>query len=820
VDNHFQLAEVLGHFVDRSGYTPGQLARLSGIPKPTIVNWLEGRVKRPRLLPDLLRLAAILRLTQTELSALLQSAGYPALAQVQADADQEGDDQVSSLLAVWEKTTSWPQQTPFQAMADLPTFVGREDELGAIRQALSAEKHDTIYSLQGMGGIGKTALVVRAAYLLRAHFPDGVLWAQVDTSEPMSILNTFANAYGVDVNHYTDISSRSRVVRELLANKRLLLILDNAQSSAQVKPLLPPTGTCAVVVTTRRNDLSVTRGARRFLIGPFKSEKEESLALFAKILGQEYVATRRQLLTELADLLGHLPLAIDIAASRLAYEPGWSAADFLQRVRQEQRRLAELAYEDQSVRLSFNTSYKTLTPEQQHFFAALGVFSGDDFSDEAAAFITDLPLDEAQDRLRQLYGLSLVQQGRANLSGQPARYRLHLLLRDYAREQLQDKHVVTRLVAYFVSYAQQNRRAYAALDMEMENIQAALQQAAAKGMERQLVQGLNALYYFLEARGLYELAGQQLAQAEATAATLNDPATLLVVKHNSGRLAQRQGKYIEAETHYQEALALAREIDDRPNLSHLLRALGVLAARQGDYVLADAYYKEGLALARELGHGGIISNFLRGLGVQAYMRGDFARAEVFYEEGLALIQVEDEAIAGIKSSGSMLWGLGVVAHEQGDDAQAESYYQEALWLAREEGNQERIIILLRSLAGLAVDQGNYRQAENYYQEALALARQIGRRWQIGRVLSEWGEAQWRQGMNEAAAASFHELFQLARLMQSQELVANALYGLARVTAGQGNPSLARERGQASLDAFISIGHYKVYEVQQWLVELS
>jgi tetratricopeptide (TPR) repeat protein len=816
----FQLADVLGEFVHRSGYTPGQLARLSGIPKPTIVNWLVGRVRRPRLPHDLLRLAAVLHLSQTEADALLLAAEHPGLVDLTTNASEAGDAELLSLAANWlSERRETAAHVPFQAMADLPTFVGREEELSALRQALVAGEHRTVYSVQGMAGVGKTALVAHLAYQLRPFFPDGVLWAQADSSDAMSILDAFAGAYGVDVRHYAEVYSRSQVVRELLADKRVLVVLDNVRESEQVKLLLPPTGPCAVVITTRRHDLSLTRGAYRLILGPFDPQQDEAIALFARAIGPERVEREREAFVTLAEVLGHLPLAIDIAASRIAYEPGWSAADFLRRVRQQQHRLAELAYEEQSVRVSFAASYDSLTPVLQHFFAAVSVFPGEDFNEEAAARVAALSIEQAQDNLRRLYGLSLIQPGRPARSEQPARYRLHPLLRDYAQTQQEDAAVVRRFVEYYSSFITDHQRHYQSLGQEMGNILRALELAVESGMMAALVSGATAFYHFLEARGQYGLAAELLTKAKQAAERLNDQTLMLPVYRCLGRLAQRQGDYVAAETHYEAALKLAQRVDDAASRSDILRALGVLAARQGDYGLADAYYREGLALARRLGHGGAASDFLRGLGVQAYMRGDLLRAEAFYEEGLALLQVGDE---GDEEHGgraaSTLWGLGVLAEEQSDPDQAESYYLEALAQSRELGHQERIIVLLRSLGGLKTTQSDYDSAETYLAEALRLAREIGHRWQVGRVLSEWGELQLQRKTLSLAAAAFRELYEVARTLQSQEMVAAALYGQARTLAEQGDQDRARQLAKESLDNYTALGHYKVNEIQEWLAD--
>ncbi|MCA9955136.1 MAG: tetratricopeptide repeat protein, partial [Anaerolineales bacterium] len=744
--NPFQLADLLTQFIKRSGYTPGQLEKLSGVPKPTIVNWMEGRVRRPRTLTDLVRVTAVLHLTETEASQLLQSAGHPTIAELRRDLQQMPDETLARLIAHWAGTAVPVAEStaPFQAMAHLPYFVGREAELEKLKEVLLAGEHAAIYSIQGMGGVGKTALAANLAYQLRDLFPDGVLWARVDISDTMSILSTFASAYGLDVRQYGDLGSRSRIVRELLAHKRALLVLDNAQNSEQVKPLLPPTGSCAVLITTRRHDLAVTRGATRLVLGPFASDGAESLALFAEVLGEERVGMERPLFIELADLLGHLPLAVAIATGRLAYEPGWSTTEFVQRVRQERRRLAELESEDQSVRLSFNTSFQHLTPEQQRFFAALGVFDGDDFSSAAAAAVADVPIDVAQDHLRKLYALSLVQAGRETRTGQPNRYRLHLLLRDYAAQQLgEDTAVTHRFVSHYVNFSRTNSHNFAALDLEQKNVLTALEMAEQVGQTADFVAGVLAFYLFWEAKGLYAVAGDFLARVAKWRP--EEPALQMRLHHYQGRLAQRQGEYIEAEAQFEQALELARELAAEEELSHLLRALGVLAARRGDYVLADAYYKEGLELAKTLGHGGIVSNFLRGLGVQAYMRGDFARAEAFYEEGLALIEMLDEEAPDAKGQGGMLWGLGVLAQEQGNLDEARRYFEQSLVLARQVGQQERVILLLRMLADVAVVQTLPEQATAYWQEALTLAQDIGHRWQVARVLSEWGEYQIQVG---------------------------------------------------------------------------
>lgn len=444
----FALADVLADFIQRSGYTPSQLARLTHVPQATIVNWLEGRVKRPRHWDSLLQVAAALHLTEAETNRLLQAGDHPSVEELL----QRNDPTALPLLQPWQERIAQQTQAPFQAIADLPYFVGREAELRAIRQALLHEQ-PALCSLQGMAGVGKTALAVHAAYQLRSQFPDGVLWANLDKTDPLAILGAIAGAYDQDVSRYTDVESRSQVVRNLLAHKRALLLLDNVPSSAAIHPLLPPTGSCAVLLTSRRTDLWFAHGVHQITLHEFDRDDDTALALCRRLLGTAYVQRHADAMLTLLDLLGRLPLAVTLAASRLAYEPNWCINDFLARLQQPHGRLDELCYGDQDLRSAFDATYHLLTPVQQHFFAALGALPDKDFTVEATAAVTgtkDQPL--TREILYKLATLSLVQPGPDH------HYRLHPLLRDYALSRLPDPATARARLVEFLRHPKEKRR--------------------------------------------------------------------------------------------------------------------------------------------------------------------------------------------------------------------------------------------------------------------------------------------------------------------------------------------------------------------------
>ena len=421
VNSFISFSEALEYFVKRTGYSQAQLSRITGIPKATITNWMSGRVHRPRSWGDLMRLAQALHLTMQETTTLFASADY-------SYRDYLLTLQREQHPSFPELPIDEPGWAPFQAINDLPYFVGREDELQALEEILIREGDPRMIILEGMAGVGKTALVARLAYRLRPYFPDGVLWAEIEASDPADVLATFAAAQGHEIQDYPDLDSRSRVYREIFANKRSLIVLDNAWSSDPLRPLMPPTGESVLVVTTRRRNILAASGAWRFYLPPFSATSREALSLFEKFMGLEAVERDKIFFRRIAILLGQLPLALGIAASRLAYEPGWDPYQYLKQIHRRDLRLGLLSFENQSIRQAFQRSYLELQPFEGTFFASLAAFRSHDFTIQAAAELNTLSRGRAEDYLRRLYNLSLIE------VSSPAHYLLHPLMSIFAEE--------------------------------------------------------------------------------------------------------------------------------------------------------------------------------------------------------------------------------------------------------------------------------------------------------------------------------------------------------------------------------------------------
>lgn len=752
----FQFADTLRIYVTRTAYTSGQLATLADLPRTTIVNWLNGRVSRPRDWQPIVKLLSVLHLQESEADQILQAANQPTIAELRLIARDEKD---QVLLTAWQQPAPPPTLTtyrpPFQAVPDTPYFVGRQTILDQLRTSLLKTNDASICVLQGMAGAGKTAVAARLAYQLRPHFPDGVLWARLDVSDAMATLHTFAQAYGADVSQYADIASRSRIVRDLLADKQALVVLDNALDSTGVEPLLPPTGQCAVLITTRRHDLRVAQGVNRFTLLPFQVGSRSSQQLFTHFLGQELAEVDAQPLAEIAEDVGHLPLALAIVAARLAYEPGWSAVDFLARLRQRSRRLKELQSEDQNVRLSFDTSYELAPQEVQQFFANLSRFGGKDFSPQAAAAAAQIDLLDAQDFLRTLYRLSLVQ------SGQSGRYQLHPLLRDYAQEQLPESAPWTPLAAYYIDFLQQHIPGDAELALESDNISAVINDARENG-ETAATDLLIAFVPYLKIQGLYAAAQQQLIQALKMA---TDDQQLPILLYLS-QIARYYRRYEEATAFLAQAAPLAQQRQDIYHLSAIEAEKGIIAGCRSDFGQARRYFQDGLALARRHNRPTMLIPLLKELGASEMAHGNYEQAETHYQEALTLARQTSPIYAPM-----LLRCLGSIALIRDSDVvRAETLYQDGLHKARDINSREDIISLLNNLAVTASLQGQNARAEEQLIEGLAQARALFYQGGIAMILSNLGRLAMHQHQWDTAENYLQEALTVATTAQHLDIL--------------------------------------------------
>ncbi|MGW4720907.1 ATP-binding protein [Nocardia sp. NPDC004260] len=316
---------------------------------------------------------------------------------------------------------------------DVGTLVGRGLELAQIVSASAGGRVVSIHTIDGMAGIGKTALVTRAAHQLAPAFPDGQYFVELHAhtpgqapADPADVLARLLTAVGVDSRFLpATLEGRRDLWLDRTIGKRMLLVLDDARDHVQIEPLLPGTGGCLTLITSRRH-LTALDGAISLPLDVL--DPDTAAELFTTLAGRTAATdVERTAVDELVRLCGYLPLAIVLLAGRLAHHRSWSIAGFADEFAAAQDRLEELEAGPRSVQVAFTMSYQDLPPERQRMFRCLGLHPGPDIDAWAAAALAGVSVDVARKHLDAFYTDHIIEET------QPGRYRLHDLLRAYAR---------------------------------------------------------------------------------------------------------------------------------------------------------------------------------------------------------------------------------------------------------------------------------------------------------------------------------------------------------------------------------------------------
>jgi tetratricopeptide (TPR) repeat protein len=746
---------------------------------------------------------------------------------------------------------------PRQLPADIAGFTGRSAELATLAGLLAdptmADPADpapvVVAVITGTAGVGKTALAVRAGHRLAERFPDGQLFIDLHgfTSAlppvaPEAALDRLLRALAVPAERIpVGLEDRAGLWRSVLAGRRMLLVLDNAATVDQVRPLLPGSTGCLVVVTSRRRlgGLPVTHTVSLDLL-----PMPDAVSLFASTAGRGgQVAGPPELVVEAVELWGRRPLAIRIAAARLASHPAWELADLVARLRDQDQRLAELADADgnRSVSAALEVSYEHLSAPQRLLYRRLGLHHGADLDRYATAALLDAGVEPAGRLLDQLLDAHLLQEPA------PGRYVLHDLVRAhathpatsprrgrwpglrawYVRRQhrvaagrLLDYYRHTAAVAMDVAYPYERERRPAVpaastatpdlpeptaaigwLDAELPNLLATARLAAGSGRPEHTWHLSATLHRHLRTRGRYQDAEalHQLALAAARAAghRPSERAALLRL----GQIHLSQDRYHQASDTLARALADCRSTSDRPGELEALIGLGWTCAAQGRYQRALDHFRPALDLAQRTGDCPGKLNALIGLGRIHFMQDRYQPALDSFQQALTIAQQTGARFAELDA----LIGVGRVHQLRSEHQQALSSFQRALAVARETGDRNGELNALRGLGQIHLMQGRSDQALHDLGQALAIARSTGNRnGELGALLLI-GELHRHQRRHRRAAAHYQQALDLARQIGQRNWQFEALQGLGRLHLATGNPHQAVAHHRRALQLATELG---------------
>ncbi|MEV5202014.1 BTAD domain-containing putative transcriptional regulator [Streptomyces sp. NPDC053720] len=675
---------------------------------------------------------------------------------------------------------------PAQLPATVPDFTGRAlyvEELGEVLASANGQVM-AVSALSGIAGVGKTTLAVHVAHRARSEFPDGQLYVDLQglrttRTEPETVLGSFLRALGTPEAAIPDsLEDRAALYRSVLDGRRVLVLLDNAHDAAQVRPLLPGTEGCAALITARGH-MGDLAGAR--LVDVDVLSPEEALLLFTRIVGQERVAGERAAALDVVAACGFLPLAIRIAASRLAVRRTWTVSVLAAKLADERRRLDELQAGDLAVKAAFELVYGQLEPAQARAFRLLGLADGPDISLPAAASVLDLPQEDTEELLENLVDTSLVE------SAAPGRYRYHDLLRLYARACAERDErppgeraaALSRLLDFYLATA----AGVYALERPGDRLIEHLEPTAGDGLV--FTDRAAALdWLFGEARALLSAArqgvgtgelrkaadlllatrdlaesGSEFTRYESAVTALRDAAAATGDERTGGRtrtalahLYSLAGRFREADHEAREAVRLAGSAGDSWTMGDALNSRGVIALYQNRHEDGEAHLSRAVEYFRALGdrpgEAGVLCNLSR----MHLATGRTASAVALARQGIEIYDALGSSVRGANGR----YTLALALTRSGELDLAGDRLHEALDVFREGRQKLWEGMSLFRLAEVDLAARRPAQAAVNAETALITLGGIGGEWRRANVLTVLGHALSELGQTGRAVASWNE----------------------------------------------------------------
>jgi tetratricopeptide (TPR) repeat protein/transcriptional regulator with XRE-family HTH domain len=745
------FAELLKQLRADAGMTQEELAEAAGLSARSISDLERGinktaRRDTARLLADALRLAGAAR------------AGFEAAARGHPKASREIPG------AAGARTRSVAATTPVLPH-DIRTFIGRERDLAHLSAAVTGTGGVvSIYAIDGMAGVGKSAFAVHAAHALASRYPDGQIFLQLhahtDGHRPVDAADALASLLlttGVPAQQIpATLAERSGLWRSHLVGKRVLLLLDDAASHEQVRPLLPGTPGSLVLVTSRRH-LSALEDATSICLETFAPD--EAAALLTRLADRTDLDAGDPAVGKISRLCGYLPLAMAMLARQLHHHPSWSADGLAEELAASRDRLELMHAENLSVAAAFDLSYQDLSVDQQQLFRRLGLHPGTDVDPYAAAALDNCSLAAARRGLVELFDHHLV------IEPSSGRYRLHDLIRQHAQSLAETddpeerEAAISRLMDYYVQAAaaigrhfnrgdpavgdppaqlpllRTRKEAAVWLEAERSNLHAIVDYAALRKWPGPGIAIAAATGGFLRTHGHWTQMRELHVTALQTAREVGYRRGEAGVLTSLGIVQRLTGDYGAAAATLANALELCRDLDDQHGQANALVVLGVVQRLTVGYPATSATLTEALTLYGAVGDRLGQADAMNELGCVQRLSGDYQAARASHSRALELFEQLGDRLGQADS----LRYLGRVDQETGDYAAVASNYALALELYQDLGEQ---VGLAHALNYLGISQhvsDDYLAAEATLTRALGLYRDLGHRLGETEVLNNLGE---------------------------------------------------------------------------------
>jgi DNA-binding SARP family transcriptional activator/uncharacterized protein HemY len=698
------------------------------------------------------------------------------------------------------ETVPTEQVVPQLLPADIAVFAGRERLIRQLHGIVSAAGHDDdpqalrIIAIAGRGGVGKTALAVRLAHVVRADFPDGQLFVHLHGTEarpasPNQILERFLRALGVASSAIPEgLEERAELYRDRLAGRRILVVLDDVETEHQVAPLLPGTGGCAVIMTSRLRQTSLHSVHQ---VDLDVLDEANAIDMLVAVIGRPRYEAEPDAARELVDLCGRLPLAIRIAAARLAARPHWPIEKLSLRMTDSMRRLDELTHRGLAVRPSIAVSHEILSPKAKRLFRRLSILETPDFATWVAGPLLDDHLTTAEELLETLVDVRLLD---AEQVAGRTRFHFHDLIRVYAREQLaaeqepeQRREALRRTISAWLSLAAEAHRRLYGGDYTLLHGNAPLWTLPASLVDRLLAQPME----WLEGeRFALVTAVRQAAEAGFDELCWDLAMTIVTL--------------FEAHSHFDDwrethdiALAVCQQAGNRRGEGAIRYSLGSLEVVSHRFEKAAPHLDAALSIFDELGdaHGQALA--LRNLAYLDRIRGALDSALAKYDQALTRLR----AVGDLVGEAHALGGIAQIRLDSGDRDTAQRLLERALEITRAAGSHRVEAQILFRLGETLGECDELLGAQEAFESALRLVRDNGDTVGETYALYGLGRLRIRQQRYDEAASNLRAALKLADQSGGRLLTARVHFALGELYRDHAQPQRAGEHLQTALESF-------------------
>lgn len=720
---------------------------------------------------------------------------------------------------------------------DIPNFTGRRAELRWLEDVVAGEPSRTamaVVTIDGMAGSGKSTLALHAAHQFRDAFPGGRLYlhlhahdASREPLDPASGLDALLRLLGVPADRIPrTLEERATLWRTQLAYRRALVVLDDAASQEQVAPLLPGAASCLVIITSRTR-LAGLAGIRELPLGVLSSA--DATALFTSI-ADTVTTSDQDHVAEITRLCGHLPLAIQLVASRLARRSAWSVADLAERLSAAGDRTGEIYTGNPEIAASFALSYQELSGEQRQLFRQLSLHPGPEFGMPAAAAGAGASAVDCERSLAALLDSRLLEEP---VRG---RFRFHDLIGAFARDlalrhdpESSRRETTCRTLDYYCYVADQADRilyphrdridvsiairpAAAApfsnpqaarkwLAEELGNLLSAARQAAEGQSPEHAALIAHVLAEFLQTHGYWEEAIALHVQAISAWQVNGDRSGEARALTDLALVFTRTGRYGQALQNARQALAIFRAEDDRHGEAAVLDHIGLVHWQSSHFQEAISCHEQALLLWRALGDRHGEADSLAHSAMPIMHTGGYGEALERFGQALSVYQDMRDSQGEAKT----LNNIAVVEEQLGLYDDALRRYQQAQAVARDTGDRQGEAITFNNMGVVYNWIGQHQESLANYRKALAIYRDIGDRSCEADVLNNIGSAFQRIRHLGEAAIHHQKALAVAHELAEPYQEARSLSGAGAVHLMSGRYALALEDYRAALELSRLIG---------------